>query len=268
MRTIALSLVVALCGCGGEAPSTVQVSAVDSVVPPVLSFNADFSETQSGPLAAGQPAILHYDPARLPACRGVYEGVPAWAIQGSFAADGGFATNVTMVAPSRAGFLVGVDVPITVPFGRDLAVWFLNSDELGCSAWDSDYGRNYHFAIGPASEPTIHFHSDFTTTVEGTIHAGAPLVVDYDLARLPSCRQDYNGLPSWDVTVYYRFDCGPIAQASLTKLESEYSRVAAPATLAVPAGAYSIEMWFESTDRTGCQSWDSDYARNYLFIAG
>lgn len=254
--------VVLLAGCGGASVGV--VTSAEWSPPPVLSFNADFTETQSGPLVAGAQAVLHFDPARLPECRGVYQGVPAWTITGSFAADGGAATQVAMVGPSRAGFLVGVDQLITVPTGHDLAVWFENSDPLGCTAWDSDYGRNYHFAIGAPPAATLHFQAGYTTSVDGTPRAGAPLAVDFDLTRLPICRQDYNGLPTWDVAVDYRFDGGAIAQASLTTIDGD-TRVGAPARILVPAVAHTIELWFENWDRTGCHTWDSDYGRNYSF---
>ncbi len=49
------------------------------------------------------------------------------------------------MAESVNGFidlLVGVG-----PEGKDLAVWFQNSNGPGCSSWDSNDSKNYHFKI-------------------------------------------------------------------------------------------------------------------------
>ena len=95
--------------------------------------------------------------------------------------------------------------------------------------------------------------------------AGQDFLVDYDIRRLPSCRQDYNGLQAWDVTVQYRFDGGPVASASLTTAPTDYTRVQAPAPIAAPEGASAVELWFENHNRTGCRTWDSAYGANYRF---
>src|SRR5207249_1757006 len=99
----------------------------------------------------------------------------------------------------------------------------------------------------------------------GEPHADSDLLIDYDLARLPWCRQDYNGLPTWDVHANYRFDHGPITGISLTAQSPLEGRIAVPTRIHAPAGAQLLELWFENTDRTGCRAWDSDYGRNYRF---
>src|SRR5262249_45642799 len=95
--------------------------------------------------------------------------------------------------------------------------------------------------------------------------AGGDILVDYDIRRLPFCRQDYNGLQTWDVTVGYSFDGGPAATASLTRSPNDYTRIQSPARIAVPQGATTVDLWFENHDRTGCQSWDSAFGANYHF---
>src|SRR6185369_3413906 len=47
-----------------------------------LRFNADWTVTQSGPLVAGATVRFSYDVARLPGCRGDFNGQPAWTISG------------------------------------------------------------------------------------------------------------------------------------------------------------------------------------------
>jgi hypothetical protein len=142
-----------------------------------------------------------------------------------------------------------------VPFGRDLAVWFFNSDEAGCTAYDSDYGRNFHFAIAPPADPVIHFRSDWSDSVEGTLRGA--FLVDYDPIRLPSCR----GFPSWELTAHARFDDGSTADAPI----AGSSHLAAPARFTAPSGAHAVALWFENRDASGCDDWDSDYGRNFTF---
>jgi hypothetical protein len=252
-----------MAACAGQVPSTDSTAQADTGALPVLQFNADWTLSQSAPLIAGQKAIIRYDAARLPRCRAKYHGLDAWNIQASWAADGGFAQHDATMQ-WQSGAFVPVDITFSVPYGHDLAVWFLNSDEYGCTDWDSDYGRNFHFAI-QATTPVIHFRRDWTVSVDGALQAGAPFAVDYEIERLPYCRQDYNGYQTWDVTAHARFDGGATIDAPVTTSITDYERVQAPATFDAPAGAHTVELWFDNADRTGCHTWDSDYGQNFRF---
>ncbi|HWE29786.1 MAG TPA: DUF6209 family protein [Polyangia bacterium] len=266
---LAIAWFAVAAGCGGQAQDpSAEVAAADttstSSTPPTLSFAADWSVTQSAPVVSGGKATIHYDIARLPNCRMQYEGGPAWGIVAYWAVDGGqaFSQPVTQL---QNGDNVPVDVTFDVPPGADLAVWFYASDEGGCSQWDSSYGRNFHFAL-VADAPAIHFRwPAWSDDQSAPLVAGHDFLVDYDIRRLPFCRQDYNGLQTWDVTVGYRFDGGAAASASLTTTPNDYQRVQAPARIAAPAGAATVELWFVNDDRTGCQTWDSAYGTNYRF---
>jgi hypothetical protein len=247
----------------GESASA-NVTGAETTDLPVLAFGADWSVTQTGTLVAGGRAIVRYDVARLPKCRTYYRGHWAWDIVADYAADGGFAREVPLTKELATGERVGVDVVIDVPIGRDLAVWFQSSDEGGCHEWDSSYGRNYHFAI-ESSGPALHFRTDWSIGIEGTPASGGDVWIDYELARLATCRATYNGYQTWDVMVAYRFDGGPIQQASLTTVVGMTGRGPAPARLHVPAGARELTVWFENVDRSGCHAWDSAYGANYRF---
>lgn len=230
--------------------------------PPVITFGADWSISQSAPLVAGQTAVLRYDTNRLPSCRATHDGVPAWAIAASYQADS--SSTVPMLTVNDGSSTSNpIDVSFVVPYGADLSMWFHNSDYAGCSTWDSNYGQNFHFPIqGPS---TIHFNVDWTNPVAGTLHAGAPIAIDYDVRRLSTCRSTYNGYQAWDVSVVYRFDGGPVSYASLTQVVGMYGRAQAPAVISAPAGAHYVEMWFENTDVHGCDAYDSSYGQNYVF---
>ena len=264
MKRLALLLFV-LSGCNGQvALDGAEVAAADTTSAPTLSFAADWSVTQSAPVVAAGQATLHYDPARLPKCRATYHGLPAWGISAYWAVDGGQAFSAP-VTQFQNGAVVAVDATFAVPPGSDLAVWFFASDEYGCTEWDSSYGRNFHFAL-VADAPVVHFRfPGWSEDQSEPLVAGHDFLVDYDIRRLSSCRQDYNGIQTWDVTVGYRFDDGPAASASLTTTPNDYQRVQAPARITAPAGASAVQLWFENHDRTGCQTWDSAYGANYRF---
>ncbi len=267
MKRAALVLVLALvAGCNGTLPhGSAELASADTATPPAtLTFAADGSITQSAPVISGGKATIQYDVARLPNCRATYQGFPAWGIEANWAVDGGQAFTAP-VTSFQNGNVVGIDATFDVPPGSDLAVWFFASDEYGCTQWDSNYGRNFHFAL-VADAPAVHFRwPGWAYDQSGPIVAGHDLLVDYDIRRLPYCRQDYNGLQTWDVTVGYAFDGGAAQSASLTTSPNDYQRVQAPARVSVPSGAHTMQMWFENHDRTGCQNWDSAYGANYHF---
>ena len=84
----------------------------------------------------------------------------------------------------------------------------------------------------------MHFRfPGWTDDQSAPLAAGRDFLVDYDIRRLPYCRQDYNGMQTWDVTVGYRFDGGAAQSATLTTAPNDYQRVQAPARIAVPADA-------------------------------
>jgi len=260
---IAFVLALVLSGCGSGAPAGAVASA-DTQSAAWLSFGADWSVAQSAPLVGGAAATLHYDFARLPRCRAREDGVAAWNVYAGMNADGGPERDVVLTRTS-ATELEPIDATFTVPFGGDLAIWFHNSDAAGCSDWDSDYGRNFHFAIAAPDAAVIHFRRDWTIFVDGALLPGRDVIIDYDLARAPFCRATESGNQTWDVLVDWRIGSGDVTQTSLTQVDASNQRVAAPARLHIPDGAHVLELWFENNDRTGCHQYDSAYGQNYSF---
>jgi uncharacterized protein YraI len=115
----------------------------------VLSFDADFSESQSDAIHAGDQLVVHYEPARLEQCAATRNGFPAWGITGYYQVDGGAVKtfSVARASGSPGSTLVAADPTISVPHGRDLAMWFQATSIYGCNAYDSNLSANYHFAI-------------------------------------------------------------------------------------------------------------------------
>src|SRR5438874_13767624 len=102
--TIGFCAAVLLAGCT-PPPAVGENRAAESV--PTLSFNADWTAGASGPLIGGSAAIVHYDPSRLPQCRTIYHGGPAWGITANWNADGGFGRSAPVVQ-----YLGGANVPV------------------------------------------------------------------------------------------------------------------------------------------------------------
>lgn len=232
---------------------------------PTLTFNdgaLDWSIVQSAPLTPGGQVKILYDTDRLPGCRGTAnDGGPAWAVTGYYQLNDGTVGNFYAGGrPSYPG--QSPEAVLDLPEDGSLALWFQVTNLWGCSEWDSNYGDNFHFAVG---NPRIVFSANWTTAVYGTLKRGGSVVVDYDITRLSGCRQTYNGYQTWDVEAQYRFDGGTVQAAPLTRVVGTFGREQAPAVLAIPSTASHLELWFRNWDRTSCVTWDSAYGQNYHF---
>lgn len=256
-------LVLFACSVEEEEAPAVEVregtELPDGVDAALLEFRDDFTIVHSGgPLVAGNSVEVAYDTDRLTQCRGEQNGQPAWSITGYHQLDDGAVGSVEAGGHSPSQ---GTEPPIfTLADSGDLALWFHNTSVWGCSAYDSNFGANWHFGVGAS----LSFKTDWVTEVLGSPRAGAQLVVSYDPARLPDCRGTKYGHDAWNIRVHYRFDGGPAQTAMLTQAEGNV-QVPVPAVLAVPAGAGEVEMWFENQSYFGCQAWDSVFGANYHF---
>lgn len=101
------------------------------------------------------------------------------------------------------------------------------------------------------------FATDWSETQHGVIVPGGALTIDYDTDRLTTCRHSRAGAPLWQITAHVRWL--PSGAVDLAAVRD------APATLAVPADARALEVWFENTSASGCQAWDSNLGANYRF---
>jgi hypothetical protein len=126
---------------------------------PTLDFQLGWRTVQRGALVAGRPAVITYAIDRLPDCRGTHNGYPAWDVVASVRfSPGGQVVEGTVRGfdslngtPTNAG-AKGVPFGFDVPAGATSAqVWFHNFTGAGsnCSAWDSNQGANYQFAVEP-----------------------------------------------------------------------------------------------------------------------
>jgi len=252
-----------LAACGGD-PSTGAEASYDTETS-VLAFRSDWRIDQVGELLEGGGVRIDYDAERLTDCRGQLRGQPAWTITGYHSLNGAPPTPFY-----AAGFsAVAVPPEPVIPLGQpgDLAVWFQNTSIWGCSAYDSNFGTNFHFQVGdqgsapdPSAEATIRFDADGTASLEGALRREGRLRVEYAPERLEDCRGEQYGTPAWTITGY----------ASLAGSEPQSFYVAGhSATGAVEPAIIELdrsgelELWFQNTNRWGCSAYDSDYGNNY-----
>jgi hypothetical protein len=109
------------------------------------------------------------------------------------------------------------------------------------------------------NEPTIAFHGDYTQHVSGTLLAGSPVRIEYDLDRVTDCRSD-----AWGVSGYAQFDGSTPVAFSVSRI-ADGDVVPVDADLDLPASASHVQIWFEVTDKYGCHAYDSNEGANYSF---
>ena len=228
---------------------------------PVLHFAADGTDRIEGVLEANRPVLVDYDATRLPRCRSQYAGGDAWSIGLYYRVDGGPVRTEPVTRLDENRHNVEVPARIDLPLGgHELELWFHAGDRTGCSEYDSRSGANYHYTIEQPAVAT--FGADWSESVTGAIRAGRGLAIRYDTARLPQCRETYNGVPAWRIDVFSRFDGGPARSQVLTGDDGRQ----VPTTVEIAPGSRRVELWFRITgQRSGCTAYDSDFGANYAY---
>lgn len=113
----------------------------------VLSFDADWDESQSAALRPGDSVVVHYDPARLAQCESSSGGHATWSITAYWRVDGGTIKSVRVTRETSDATVEAADPKITLPTGGELELWFQANNVYGCHEYDSNDSANYHFAI-------------------------------------------------------------------------------------------------------------------------
>lgn len=111
-----------------------------------LRFHADGDVELDGDLVAGGTLVVEYDPARDTTCRGTQGGIPQWSVTGFVQVDD--APPTTFDPTVVDGDDRAIDpTTLVVPHGEWLELWFQHTNRWGCSAYDSDAGANFGYAI-------------------------------------------------------------------------------------------------------------------------
>jgi hypothetical protein len=115
-----------------------------------ITFNADWSITPSGPIVADAPFLVRYAASRddCPPPEGGGLALEA------FGEIGGITASITQPFNSQPvkGFLSAFG-SVSSQGATDLAVWFKGGAQdahevsTGCTHWDSNLGKNYHFTV-------------------------------------------------------------------------------------------------------------------------
>jgi hypothetical protein len=147
---------------------------------------------------------------------------------------------------------------------RLLALLFLSS--LACSG---DGGPQPSGGAGgkaddPAGRAIIELADDWTVVVHGQLVAGEAVIVRYDLDRMTECRARQGGQDAWMVTGFAMIDGGAPAAFEVARLV-DGTVVAVDGALALPPGASTLTLFFQSTNVFGCRAFDSNFGADYAF---
>ncbi|MEZ4404253.1 MAG: DUF6209 family protein [Kofleriaceae bacterium] len=111
-------------------------------------------------------------------------------------------------------------------------------------------------AAGPTPPARLVFAAGQPVAQHGALVPGGEVRLEYDPARLTTCRNARGGNDLWDITAHVRWDTGEGSSASIK---------AGALLVEIPATARGLEVWFENTAVPGCQAWDSAGGANYRF---
>jgi hypothetical protein len=237
-------------------------------------FDAAWNETVQGALVEGASFAIDYDPARLPTCRASHNGNPGWNITASarFLPSGAQADASIMAhAPSPSGapdyYSWIKTVPVmAIPAGTtQIELWFNNTSAFDnpCTAYDSDFGKNYRFSVGPARpKATLSFQQDWRNVAAGKLTRGGEVTVDYDTSRLENQLAPYGGPGSVcrevisNLQLNVRFSpSAPFQIVPLANVSQRGPLVGITSTtVAIPADATRFEAFFAG--ELGYAAWD------------
>jgi hypothetical protein len=275
IQILAFALLTGLVACAPDAGDDVDLSAetqADAIATyPTISFNTDGTVTQTGRLVAGSRVRVRYVQSRLTTCRESYQGRVAWTISGFASVNGETAHTFETASVNPDGTRrTTTTALVSLPSDGDLALWFQNTSRSGCVDWDSHDGANYHFTIAPSSEPppavpTITFRADGTIVQSGSLRAGSSVKVHYDLDRLTQCRGTMGGYPQWSISGFASSNGGTAQSFETSVAAANGTRTTIDATIQL-ASAGDLALWFENTNRWGCNAWDSNYGNNFHFV--
>jgi hypothetical protein len=129
----------------------------------------------------------------------------------------------------------------------------------GCAVETADDQGALTSAVDSA---TLSFGADWTQQLTGSLIAGRTVRVAYDAARLPQCRGESNNRPAWAISGFFRINGGSV-QTFTAAPNSVQSPT--PAVITLPNTPGSFELWFQVSNRWGCNAYDSNFGANYRF---
>ena len=157
-----------------------------------LQFHAAWQQQQHGAILAGGELVVDYSLYRLSQCHNDrYMGQPTWNTIA-------YARFLPSNEIQQAALLDGVDASgayraklarFSVPQGaQSVELWFSTSGRSCATAWDSNFGQNYRFAIQAQAPAPVKWAGDWGNALSRACdyRAGVPepiLVDSYQLTR-------------------------------------------------------------------------------------
>jgi hypothetical protein len=116
-----------------------------------------------------------------------------------------------------------------------------------------------------AQTPILSFHQDWRIVQSTALVEGGQVVLRYAEARLGDCRGELNGRPAWTITAFAMSADGGVQSQSIWGFASGGAILTeGEATFELPR-AGELQIWFQVTNRWGCNAFDSDFGRNFRF---
>ncbi|MDB4941959.1 MAG: hypothetical protein JWP97_1493 [Labilithrix sp.] len=255
-----VTLVSAACSAAPAADSAAASDEDLTAATAAIAFaGGKASPSLTGAIFEGETVKITYAPERMTSCtKG--DGDPHHGPQFDYTLFYSWHTTTgegfrsKLVANSNGAS----SMELTAPFhATDLEIYVQLTNPRGCSEYDSAGGANFHFPVGKARLPVIHFEKDGAVTTGGTLRAGTDLLVDYASLRLESCNQSGRRL-----TMFGRVDGAALPPQELAE-ESRYGRTIG--RLHPAPGGKQLELWFETVDFHACTQWDSAGGANFQF---
>lgn len=110
--------------------------------------------------------------------------------------------------------------------------------------------------------PTLLFLPGWTQRIDnGPLLAGQPAKISYFAGRMPTCRGTHNGYPAWMISAFYR----ALPDLTVRELQLGHDEGQLTRPLTLPQGTRELELWFRTTNISGCEEWDSVFGANYRF---
>ncbi|HEY1547626.1 MAG TPA: DUF6209 family protein, partial [Kofleriaceae bacterium] len=134
----------------------------------------------------------------------------------------------------------------------DAGASYALDDDNDFSIWESDAQGTCQ----PPSDPrsgTLAFTADWQATRSGVLVPGGTATITYDASRSPTCRG-----AGWDIAAHVVFTNAP--EQIIASVATGRASFTIP-----PDGASQIVVWFENTDASGCDAYDSNTSANYSF---
>jgi hypothetical protein len=138
------------------------------------------------------------------------------------------------------------------------------SSVAGCATEGEEQSAGGAGGKADGETAQIQFADDWSETVSGTLVAGSPVRIAYDLDRLQECRGETGGSEVWGVTGFASFDGHTPVTFAVSRLDGGVVKPVA-ADLEIPASAAHVALWFQISNRWGCVAYDSNMNANYAF---